>query len=283
MTVRLFFTDLDGTFLDHRSYCPAGSVWAARALVEAGVQVVFCSSKTYAEQAAIAEKLGLDVSMIVENGSAIHYRDRPEKPDVLGCDIGTIRRAASEVEAETGIRLHLISQLPVAEVVRLTGLAPMSARRAQQRRYSDTVVEPSDPASTAGLSAAFARHGVEAVLGTRFLGLHGMRAGKGLAVRRVVERFRGRTRQPVLTGAVGDGWNDLSMLEQVDLPYLVESVGEHRPVVSASRLIRVDAPGPPGFTIAALDFLSRSSTARSRLPATPPASGPVAPASPADE
>jgi mannosyl-3-phosphoglycerate phosphatase len=46
---KIIYTDLDGTFLDHRTYSCAESLPALRAATAQGTPIVFCSSKTRAE------------------------------------------------------------------------------------------------------------------------------------------------------------------------------------------------------------------------------------------
>jgi mannosyl-3-phosphoglycerate phosphatase len=247
----IFITDLDGTFLDHDTYQPGPSKDAARVLHDQGVHLVFCSSKTFAEQQSISAALGIPVTMIVENGSAIYHWDSPI-PDVLGCEVDYIRCVADKVRQETQVDLRLLGELEVSEVMQETGLNHASAVLAQQRRYSDSIVSPlGDPKAVAAVSNAFSGHGLATIMGGRFLGIYGPDASKGHAVARLLARH------PVVSGAVGDGPNDASMLEEVDYPYIVLGKGAVPPDLTLPRLVRIDAFGPIGFVAAAKDFLSR--------------------------
>lgn len=247
----IFITDLDGTFIDHDTYQPGPSTAAAQMLWDRGVHLVFCSSKTVAEQLAISEALGIPVTMIVENGSAIYHWDSPT-PEVLGCGVEYIRCVADKVRRETHIDLRLLGELEVSEVMQETGLSHASALLAQQRQYSDSIVSPlGDPKAVAAMASAFNRHGLTAIMGGRFLGISGPDANKGHAVARLLARYC------VVSGAAGDGPNDASMLEQVDCPYIVLGKGAVTPDLALPRLIRINAFGPIGFVAAAKDFLSR--------------------------
>lgn len=65
--VRLVFTDLDGTLLDHETYSFAPAAEALAALKARGVPLVLASSKTAAEIAELHRALGLgDTPAIVE-------------------------------------------------------------------------------------------------------------------------------------------------------------------------------------------------------------------------
>jgi HAD superfamily hydrolase (TIGR01484 family) len=69
MTV--LFTDIDGTLIDHHTYDAGFTHDAVHALIDKGVAVVFCSSKTFAEQHYLQQQLGIRQPMIVENGGGV--------------------------------------------------------------------------------------------------------------------------------------------------------------------------------------------------------------------
>jgi mannosyl-3-phosphoglycerate phosphatase family protein len=247
----LFITDLDGTFIDHDTYQPGPSVSAARKLSSRGVHLVFCSSKTVAEQLPIRNSLEIPVTMIVENGSAIYRWDSPTS-EILGCQVEQIRHVADEVRRETRVNLRLLGELDIEEVMQVTGLGPADAALAQQRQYSDSIVSPlDDPETVAKLAEAFDTHGLATTMGGRFLGIHGPNAGKGRAVIRLLAH------NPVVSGAVGDGPNDAPMLAEVDYPYIIRGKGAVTPGLALPRLVRIDAFGPNGFVKAAENFLLR--------------------------
>ncbi|MBK6996229.1 MAG: HAD-IIB family hydrolase [Lewinellaceae bacterium] len=67
----IVFSDLDGTYIDHHSYSPEGSAAALKELQNRAWPLVFCSSKTFAEQVFLQQQLGLYAPFILENGSAV--------------------------------------------------------------------------------------------------------------------------------------------------------------------------------------------------------------------
>ncbi len=75
MGSNIIFTDLDGTFIDFETYSPDVAAPVARDLVDRGVPVIFCSSKTFGEQQALMDLIGLTVPCIVENGAGIFLPD----------------------------------------------------------------------------------------------------------------------------------------------------------------------------------------------------------------
>ena len=66
----VLFTDLDGTLLDERYRAGAAAPALAR-LRSVSVPVVFCSSKTRAEQEPLRRRHRVGGPFIVENGSAV--------------------------------------------------------------------------------------------------------------------------------------------------------------------------------------------------------------------
>jgi mannosyl-3-phosphoglycerate phosphatase len=69
--MKLVFTDLDGTLLDHDSYSFEAARPALELLAARGVPVILASSKTEAEMRPIAEAIGISHPMIVENGAGL--------------------------------------------------------------------------------------------------------------------------------------------------------------------------------------------------------------------
>ncbi|MBE0618185.1 MAG: HAD-IIB family hydrolase, partial [Proteobacteria bacterium] len=67
----IVFSDLDGTLLDHESYGWEPARPALRALRQAGVPLVLCSSKTRAEMLEVQHRLGVTGPFIPENGGAV--------------------------------------------------------------------------------------------------------------------------------------------------------------------------------------------------------------------
>lgn len=255
----ILIADLDGTFIDHDTYEPGPSVLEAQKLHHEGVHMVFCSSKTAAEQLAIRDMLRIPVTMIVENGSAI-YRWGSSAPEILGCTVEHIRHVAEELRLEGGLDLRLMGEIEVDEAMRETGLDRAAATLAQQREFSESVVSPrDDQGRLAELAEAFGRHGLAATMGGRFLTIHGPNASKGRAVARLLADHS------VISGAVGDGPNDISMLAEVDFPYLIRSIGMTPPDPGLPGLKFIDAFGPAGFVLAAEDFLRRTKEALSEL------------------
>ncbi|MCK0745763.1 HAD-IIB family hydrolase [Chromohalobacter nigrandesensis] len=258
----LVFTDLDGTLLDHDSYTwqPAAA-WLAR-LAEAGVAVIPTTSKSREELLALRDELGLATTpFIAENGAVIglparwqHARlDRdPAAPHGLivktpSLDIGFIRRRLEVLRERLGVRFRGMGELSLDTLCALTSLTPDKARQAQAREGSEPLLWDDDEAALARFRHALESDGLRLTRGGRFWHVMGA-VDKGQAVRWLIERYTAlRGVRPASVG-LGDGPNDVSLLEAVDHPILVH--GKHEAVVhiaAGMTLYRTRQPGPEGW------------------------------------
>ena len=259
LTPRLLFSDLDGSLLDHHSYDwgPARP-WLAQ-LRRLGVPVIPVTSKTRSEIMPLREAMGLgDTPFIAENGALVglppawcHARiDRPG-PDglairTLGVDIGFVRKRLAVWRERLGVPFTTMSEMSLDELVDFTGLPEAEARLARLREGSEPLVWQDDEAGLEALRAGLAGDGLRLVRGGRFWHATG-EAHKGSAVAWLVERYQAlRGRRP-LTLALGDGPNDIAMLEAVDQAVVIR--GCHGLPVEPAQpaLYRSEATGPPGW------------------------------------
>ncbi|MEE8218823.1 MAG: HAD-IIB family hydrolase [Vicinamibacteria bacterium] len=274
---RLVVTDLDGTLLDEDTYDLAPARPGLDALRERRLSLVLCSSKTRAEMEPLAQELGLDAPLIVENGGAIVLRARmlPFLPpggrrdgDRLVVPLGTARSALvaalDEVAEEAGVAVRSFAVMTPGEVAERTGLGREAAARALKREWDEPfVVDPEGgDGTTARLEEAARRRGLRVTRGGRFHHLTGT-SDKGLAVRMVLQLLphdsHGRT------VGLGDAANDLPMLEAVDRPIVMPRKDGTVDAALAAALPgaeRAPEPGPAGWSAAILGILGGEPLAR---------------------
>lgn len=260
LTPRLLFTDLDGSLLDHHSYgwAPARP-WLAR-LKELGVPVIPVTSKTRSELLALRRELALqDTPFIAENGAVVglppawcHARlERDAGPDglvikTLGVDIGFIRKRLSIWRQRLGAGFTTMSEMPLDELVAFTGLPESQARLARLREGSEPLVWQDDEARLEAFRRGLAGDGLCLVRGGRFWHVTG-ESHKGNAVTWLVARHRAlRGRRP-LTLALGDGPNDIAMLEAVDQAVVIRGCHGLSVEPEQPALYRSEATGPAGW------------------------------------
>jgi len=269
----LVFTDLDGSLLDARTYGAEPARGALAALAARGVPVVFCSSKTAAEQRARRAELGLPPApYIVENGAALFVPDAcrlpadgwPRAADVAGERVRVLGRTRAEVRAglgraefASGVRATGYGDLTLEEVARRTGLRREAAARAVCREYSETLVDAFRPDDWARLERALRAEGLSGRHGGRFRTVAGIETDKGHAVRAVTELFRAASGGgAVTTAGLGDSANDEGLLLAVDRAYLLpQDTGRWAPL-EIPGLRRVARPGPEGWQDAVTELLA---------------------------
>lgn len=248
----VLFTDLDGTLLD-AGYRPGPATEALARLNAAGVPVVFCSSKTRFEQAALRAELGVGGPFVVENGSAVYVP--PPCPDlptrgglgvhVLGVRAARCRDAARTLRTRLGVRFRGFSEMTATEVSDVTGLDEPAAERARSREYSETLVGLTE-ADAALLAEALAVQGLRLLPGGRHHTVSGGGADKGAALRWLRARLRAASGDPGLEAvAVGDSQNDVGMLAAADRAFLVARPDGRWPDAPAAT--RLAGVGPKGF------------------------------------
>lgn len=248
----VLFTDLDGTLLD-ASYRPGPAAQALARLRDVGVPVVFCSSKTRAEQEPLRRRYGVGGPFVVENGSAVLIPPPcPDLPrsgglgrDVLGVDVARVRAAVEAKRARLGLQARGFADMTAEEVAQIAGLSIEGARRARRREFSETLVGLARE-DAARLDRALRADGLLLVSGGRFHTVTGAGADKGRALARVMERWRGGPGAAgVPSVAVGDSANDVSMLRAADRGFLVaRSDGRSPRLRGVERLTGI---GPAGF------------------------------------
>ena len=144
----VIFTDLDGTLLDHDTYSCEVVMPLVASLSKAGIAIVFCSSKTLAEQEVYRKKLGIASPFIVEDGGAIfiskgyfpfshkyHRVTGGYQVIELGISYREIRRILREIREKNNLAIYGFGDMDAAQIAELTGLDMAQARLAKKREY----------------------------------------------------------------------------------------------------------------------------------------------------
>ncbi len=260
------YTDLDGTLLDHHDYSYAAARPALDELRRGGVPVVLTSSKTFPELVMLADRLGLDHPVIGENGAFVAW---PRAYDIgvpgdrerdgyrirrFGADHAGIVALLATLRADSSFRFEGFSDWDVATLAARTGLPPDDARRAGQREASEPIVWRGSEAALSAFRRALADHGLTLVKGGRFFHVMGD-TSKADAMRwlhHLLEERRGRALTSI---ALGDGPNDLQMLEAADVAVVVANPDSDPIAPQADRILWTRLPGPAGWNEAILELL----------------------------
>lgn len=262
------FTDIDGTLLDQHTYAVGEAGEAVRRLSDHGVPLIFCSSKTFAEQVHLQRQLGLKQPFIFENGSAVaiprgYFHLLIDLQESVLPEAGEVKDEYQfHVFAHSGFgiagkvlapykQIRSFSKVTDVELSEATGLKEGALARARDRWFTETLLPPLDPQQ---IRCLLAPEDMELSKGGRFYTVQSVFAGKGKAVDWLSGIFRiSSDKTPVFAG-IGDSPNDFSMLEVVDLPFLVQKPSGAWADIEIPGCIRVKGIGPAGFA-AATDML----------------------------
>jgi mannosyl-3-phosphoglycerate phosphatase family protein len=256
----IVFTDLDGSLLDLDTYSPEPAQEAVRRLTAAGIPLVFCSSKTRAEQEYYQQHLGIRDPMIVENGAAIFIPEgyfkhiEPNRPFVggywvmgSGAPVSFIREQLSAVRMKLRLDFCGYGELSTDELCRLTGLDVDAAIRAQLRQYSETIVGTLTPQETFLLERELRARGLSGKRGSRFYTVTSLGIDKGGAVIRLTAVYREQLGE-IRTIGIGDSLNDLPMLAAVDQAFLLQRRGGDWEATDEPGISRVRGTGPAAWS-----------------------------------
>ncbi|MDQ8198270.1 HAD-IIB family hydrolase [Pelagicoccus enzymogenes] len=262
------FTDLDGTLIDFNDYSSELARPYVQRLIELGYLVVFCSSKTFQEQRVLQEELGIEMPCIVENGSAIiappGFWDESITPVrivngwqrvELGKPAAEIRQRLARVESKFGESLLGFSRMMTEDVASITGLDIGSARRAQEREYSETLSAKLPQDVWESLDSSFEYEGLKCLPGGRFHTVIDSSADKGAAIRKFAELWKAQSSETLVSFGLGDSENDQELLENVDWPHLVKRPNGSWAGIDGRRIERVNGVGPRGWVKVAKQLL----------------------------
>jgi mannosyl-3-phosphoglycerate phosphatase len=259
----IVFTDLDGSLLDHDTYSFDPAVRTLEKLKDAGIPVIFAGSRTRIEIEWLQHKTGICGPFIAENGAAVfvpdgcfHFSFESSREAggyrvlEFGWPYPEVVDALRETVAKLGVRVLAFSDLSASEVADLCGLPLWQAQMAKRREYDEPfrVLDPS-PAAKSRLLRHLRVRGLHSIRTERFDHLTGV-VDKGLAVATLRSWYERELNGRVLTIGLGDSLNDLPLLQQVDLPFIVQNSAAE----ATARLLRkvptarvTEGHGPAGW------------------------------------
>jgi mannosyl-3-phosphoglycerate phosphatase len=204
--MKIIFSDLDGTLLDHNSYSFEAALEALGKVKDLGIPLVLCSSKTRPEMIIWQERLGICGPFIAENGGGIYFPERYEA-DVNRFNSGggsledglivieneygreQLREAFIRVKNDLSVEMKSFSDMSVDELVKLTALSKTDARLPIKRSFTEPfIIHDKDLDRREELISAFSAIGLRVVKGGRFYHLMG-NCDKGIATKKVIQIF----------------------------------------------------------------------------------------------
>ena len=257
----LIITDVDGSLLDHHTYSWQPAVPWLEKLKAHGIPVVICSSKTRVEILALQKEMGLDgAPFIAENGALLHPGDggpHTAAQDVAGTDIALLGKDYAQIRAiledlrqKEGFKFFGFGDVDEKLVAEWTGLSPADALLAQQRQASETLIWRDSDERMDEFVHCLDSQALALVQGGRFYHVMSKGSSKGAAVHWLLDLYRRRDGRPWQSVGLGDGPNDIPMLQAVDYAVIIRGYSKTPVAVDPSHphVYRTQAYGPEGWS-----------------------------------
>lgn len=243
----LVVTDLDGTLLNHHDYSVEAALPRLKQLQQQQIPVILNTSKTLKELRKIVRDLHIPHPFIAENGSVIylpeHYfmdsnaaAQQPIEIEqleyreiILGIELDTIQDFIRQYKPDA---INFID-CPLEQAIEITGLTREDALAARQRHFSVPLMF-TDSEQERKFSAQAQAAGFATLKGGRFLHVQGQ-VDKARALKILKQHYSDHFKAETGVLALGDGANDVAMLEQADIAVVV-----HSPSSSHIQLVRTD-------------------------------------------
>lgn len=260
----LIFTDLDGTLLDHESYDAAPADEMIRSLREKEIaDVIPITSKTQAELVSLVRRIPFGaVPRISENGSVIRVpagcplaTGQDDETWIPGIAHAQIMETIAALPASLRTHLCGFSDMDLGGVAHHTGLPASDAALAKERDASEPFLWSGSDEGMTALSEQMRMKNIRVQRGGRFWHLTG-NATKANAMAIVLDRYQQAfPERRFVTIALGDGPNDLEMIEAADYGVIIPNPAGTSVQSEVDSVIRAASPGPAGWVASLSDIL----------------------------
>ena len=268
----LIFTDMDGTLLDHDTYSWQSAAAALNLCHSLNVPVIPCTSKTLAECLELQKNIQLPGPAIYENGSGStlpkdqfpqqnRFIEDSTCPDRWRVEFSMpyteLRKCLEQLKHQ--FQFTGFGDMSVEHIQKHTGLSAHSAELARQRLHSEPMVWNDAPERIDEFKKALSQFGLSLTQGGRFY--HALqKVDKGQAMRWLAKQYQQIWSCETRIIALGDGNNDLPMLEKADIAVVIKNPYKAPLKLAANprqTQIFTDLPGPEGWNQAILQLLKK--------------------------
>ena len=261
--MKLVFTDLDGSLLDHHSYSFAPAIRYLECLEGQGIPVIPITSKTRTEVLSFRQAINNQHPFIIENGAAIcipklYFKQPPKQANEIAdywiiCNsqprnqwLDILTKVGKSFAGEYQTFSSICAEQGIEGLSRLTKLSESQAALAQQREYSESINWLGSDSRKAVFIQQLNNAGAHLLQGGRFLSIGG-NTDKGRALLQLQALYQDQYGQ-CQSIAIGDSYNDISMLEAADSALVIRSPSHAMPVLKRTKnLYQSDAIGPNGW------------------------------------
>ncbi|MCM8539573.1 MAG: HAD-IIB family hydrolase [Lentisphaeraceae bacterium] len=261
----IFYTDLDGTLLNHDNYCWKEAESQINELKRLKIPIVFNTSKTLKEVQTLQLETGIHDPFVIENGGAVwipqsYFAGEAGRIIILGKDIQTILESIEPLRSEFSFESY--SQMSIQRISELTGLSIDDASLSSQRICSEPFVWNDSEEKLTLFTQKLKEMDFDILKGGRFYHIIGF-SGKGDALKFINDKYKDHfPDQEIYSIALGDSPNDLSMLEVADLAVVIPRADGNCISPSNENTIIADYKGAKGWSQAAEKILIKNSERR---------------------
>ncbi|MEM8917967.1 MAG: HAD-IIB family hydrolase [Pseudomonadota bacterium] len=250
----LIFTDLDGTVLDHHSYSPAPADRFIAEIDPEQASVIPVTSKTRAEVSAILWNIAPLKVFVTENGSAIHAPDgfpweSASAPQIQfpGVSHEEILSRLDAMDPMLRQKVQGFSDMTAKEIAAATGLDPQRALKAKAREATEPFLWTGNDSEMEQFRDLMENQQLSIQRGGRFYHLTGQ-CGKADAMDWIASHYKSTCPdRQITTVALGDGPNDLEMIEKADFGVIIPNPAGSAIRSAKSSVITATKPGPEGW------------------------------------
>ena len=234
----IIFSDLDGTLLDHETYSYKPASESLTEIKSRKIPLILSSSKTQAEIKRIQLRLNLNDPFIFENGSGVFYKDEVIN---FGIKLNEIHDKIRPLYKYFNFNCY--SLLPLEQAIQYTGLKKEEARLSQQRQFSEPIIWHDNENKKLDFLKKIHELGLHAAKGGRFLTLSSHH-DKAKALKWIINILENDQQTKFTSIGLGDGENDINMIDACDIKILVKNNNEH---LQKPDWILTEMYGPAGW------------------------------------
>lgn len=257
---KLFFSDLDGTILDHETYSSDKSMEGINLLSKNDIPLILVSSKTFQEMKEISADFSLHYPFIFENGGGIGFCSKNEYEFILlGLSSDELYSYKDMMQDYFKSKIKMFRDMSIPEIVDLTHLSYASAKKAAAREASQPFVfvdnKEVNNSEIECFNKAFYKNDISLTKGGRFYHLISAKTSKGKAIKYLIDNIG--SSKNIITGSAGDSYNDFAMFEATHFPFLVKKATLCEGTSFEKDIMYTTSQGPEGFSEAVKIFLKR--------------------------
>jgi len=248
MNQLLIFTDLDGTLLDHDNYSYTAAQDALTEIKRQAIPLILISSKTHAELLPLHAELNLTAPFVCENGAAVYWY-QPENKCWLQQAFAPKREqllaSIFELRKKYQYEFTCFADCSINQIAELTGLSFDQAELASQREFTEPLLWRDSSERLQAFKTALIQQGFQVQEGGRFLSVMS-NCDKSVAMAAVIERYA--QHNTITSMALGDSFNDQSMLQRADIAVVIKSANSDKLQINHPQwIIHTTHKGPEGW------------------------------------